>query len=1020
MIKKARYILSILLLTSMVSAGQYKSETLRKADKLYENHKIYEAVDYYIEAIKESPESQETMHRLASLYALNQAVPSAIKWYEELLKFKVQNFPMARFEYAQLLKKDGQHEKAIVTFKSFLKKYQRDDKPMVAAAVKLEVSGCEKALSSPVDSTYEVINLLAVNSIYTDMSPHIFQDTLYFSTILTDTPLTYLDDIGLKTYMHLNKIRFDAEEDSAMGPITPIIVDTSLSKNTHYANVVFSKNGELMLFTACQTDINFKNHCDIFASMKKSNRWTKPIKLGPSVNHESVSFSSTHPYLAPHKSKKKRTLYFSSNKPGGLGGYDLWSVDIDQKLACGSARNLGKKINSPGDEITPFVYSEEQILYYSSNGKAGFGGFDVYMAKKRGSRFKNVTSLGKPFNTGADEFAFQPYKKNKYVLVSNREGAATYHAHYVLDDLFIIKKKSIDKFLMVKVFVQDSLQREINDKKLRLSNTDTTFTIATNDYIKVSPEKKYSISTALEGYINDAKTTWIKGTGDDTTLVILYIQKVQKEKEIQLNNIYFDYQSAALKEISKKEIDLLYDILINNPQFRIEIGAHTDSKGTAQYNEDLSQKRAQSVVDYLLDKGIHAERLEAKGYGESKPIAPNTNEDGSDNEKGRQLNRRIAFKIIGLVATSPEFNQNSQKVNAVQDSTSEINYQVLIKSPVMMVDTAIDGVQINFTKSSSDSFIHYLSTPFSSQDSAMIFVQKLDKYGLKNAVVLADTIGRATKMQLTQNAKSITYKIPVAPSQQTDTSDNQDDKKRDDRLNVPTNESKAALTDFNDSTLTSAADSTKKVGVKSQQNKVSKVKEKLEPFKSIEGSNKLADGADSNIFTSIPIDASAVKNKVRWLKRPAAQRISCKTPITIHSMKVMAKQKSGVKFRVRVVKASNGKIITESEEFNLAPDKSASARVMKLHEVRVNIFLEKGSYFIFPVITDGLLAFLPRYTKENSFKDGLIKIHKAMYTSYDRSNPTKFKFKTKEEKKNTFVNYGPFLNIKFELAPLNK
>ena len=203
-----------------------------------------------------------------------------------------------------------------------------------------------------------------------------------------------------------------------------------------------------------------------------------------------------------------------------------------------------------------------------------------------------------------------------------------------------------------------------------------------------------------------------------------------------------------------------------------------------------------------------------------------------------------------------------------------------------------------------------------------------------------------------------------------------------------------------------------------------KIKKKL-PQPRIELEEKTAVAVQDDLvhkhrFVSQPKYASVDKKKIKWLKRPAAQRITCKNEITITSLSVMAKEKTGVSFKVRVVKASNGKLISETKSFTLKPNRKTSPKLMKLFDVKLNISLPKGSYFIFPVITKGHLAFIPKFAQENSFENGNVLIHKAMYTSYHTGKPIKYKFKTKEEKKNTYVNYGPFLNINVEILPKNK
>ncbi|MFT6747963.1 MAG: OOP family OmpA-OmpF porin, partial [Glaciecola sp.] len=924
--RKSSYIFILFAVLSCAAFGQYRSETLRKADILYQNHKIYEAIDLYVEAISETPHLQEIVYKVASLYKSNFALVQAEKWYEEVLKFKKQDYVLAKFEYAIVLKQLGKYEKAIVNFEEFIKYYRGNDKSDLSKVVEKLITGCDRAMMSEKDDSFEVLNLSRANSIYSDLAPYLYQDTLYFSSIKTDTALTYIDDIGIKFQMSLQKTAFNLMEDTAKGNVMPFGPSLAIGDNSHVANATFTKDGQTMFFTKCITNLEFKNHCDLYGSKLKVGKWEAPIKLGPTVNDKTGLTSSTHPSVAAHRKKNKNVLYFSSNRIGGQGGYDLWTVDIDEKFVCSKAKNLGKKINTAEDEITPSYNEEKQILYFSSNGHIGFGGFDIYKVKKKGRKFNAPSALKGPFNTSSDELYFQNLGNNKYLLVSNRNGAKIYHKDCVLDDMFIIRKKQRKKYLIAKLYVKDSLLTEVDSSTLQMISIDSSTVIKTNVAIRVYPGKDYTLSTNINDFINDSKTVSITKTSPDTLLVQLTIEKVEEEKEIQLKNIYFAFNSAELNDNSKLEIDQLLTILNNNPKFKIELGAHTDDIGKDEANQSLSQDRAESVVNYLVSEGIRIERLVPKGYGESKPIAPNKNKDGSDNPEGRQLNRRIVFKIIGEV----EVYQSSAPIQMIQ--TNDSAYTDTIVQEPELIDSPKDTIQ----KISNDTAVK------TSTDS--IFTKTAAAADLPNTVEKPDSINLTNKD---------TVLLPIT---------------------------KAPII-LDDSLKNNHKVSTKTV-----------VK---------------------NVLTSQPEDASAIKGKVRWLNRPAAQRISCKSTISIQSLRVMAKEKTGVTFKVRVVKASNGKTIHESEDFNLEPNKNVSAKLMKLFDVEINCKLEKGSYFIFPIVTKGSLAFMPRYTKENSFENGKIVVHKAMYTSYTTEKPIKYKFETKEEKKNTYVNYGPFLKMEF-------
>ena len=261
-----------------------------------------------------------------------------------------------------------------------------------------------------------------------------------------------------------------------------------------------------------------------------------------------------------------------------------------------------------------------------------------------------------PINTNLDEFYYTASNSSDAYFVSNRTGTKKYYKDYVLDDIFKVNQ-IVKKFIIVKTFEKDSAQKEILNSSITIKNINTSEVknVKTNDVIEVLTNSPFLINSIVSSHINGTKEfKFSPDLEDDTITVSLFLEKVIANKEITLKNIYFDFNSDSLKAESKFELDTLNQILVDNPNFTIEIGAHTDDVGKSDYNLTLSQKRAQSVVNYLIAKGINQNRLIAQGYGLTKPIAPNKNEDGTDNPEGRQLNRRIVFKIVGTEISSKQ------------------------------------------------------------------------------------------------------------------------------------------------------------------------------------------------------------------------------------------------------------------------------------------------------------------------------------------------------------------------------
>lgn len=338
-------------------------------------------------------------------------------------------------------------------------------------------------------------------------------------------------------------------------------------------------------------------------------------------------------------------MLFSSDRPGGQGKYDLWFAPLRNDGTLGQSINMGTEINSAGDDQAPYYNSKNKTLLYSSNGRVGLGGFDFYEANGDFSSWSSPENLGFPFNSSKDDIYFAAIDTdgNKGYISSDRESVCCLELFQVQREFINLKGTLLDcesgkPIEKAKVILTDSL-----------NNTSKELTLASDGMysFKIDVPRPIKITVEKEGYFSKTIRFSRQDLAKADTLLNpnLCLTPLVIDKPIVLKDIYYEFNKAELTPMSAQALDILADIMMDNPKITIELSSHTDGIGSDAYNLDLSQRRAQSCVDYLIAKGISAGKIQAKGYGKSMPIAPNTI-NGKDNPEGRALNRRTEFKVI--------------------------------------------------------------------------------------------------------------------------------------------------------------------------------------------------------------------------------------------------------------------------------------------------------------------------------------------------------------------------------------
>lgn len=655
---------------------------LRWADDLYGTGSYFNAIDYYQQLKADDERNPYYTYRLAECYRFTRDYVPAAHYYSEAYDLASKVYPLSAFWAGQMLKQQGEYVAAIASFKKFLADNKKasgskNQNAIVAVAddaerypdpkylknlkkrAQVEIDGCVMAMTSiKSPEPYNVINAGPnVNTPYTELSPYPLGDTaLLFSTMGRNAVIESngYEKLDYKEHF-LTSQKQKGYVDSFQWPLpfndgSNFFVDAK----SHVGNGCFSPGGDRFYFTKCGEADTMKLRCKIFVTRFDAQRWQIPVEVPGNVNEDGSS--NTMPYIA--KVGKKEVLFFSSDrKLQSRGGYDIWYSIVDPRN--GSYRrpqNAGKQINTKDDEITPYYDSRVNKLYFATNGLKSFGGFDIYSADGGPSRYTNLKNMGYPINSSADELYYikDPLGKPDAYVVSNRIGSFALKNPTCCNDIWRIQQEPtlviIGKVLSKKT---QELMPQTVVKMIDQKGEMNTYNSEDGNFLfSMQRAHSYVITGDKQGYTStraSVSTMEIKRSDpDDTVYVTIYLDSIRNS--FSVSNIYYDYDKATLRPESVTSLDSVVHFLSDNPSITVEIYSYTDGKGKEAYNMALSQRRAQSVLDYLEKNGIDRTRMTAKGFGPKNAVAPNEI-NGKDNPQGRQLNRRTEFRIVTDVPT---------------------------------------------------------------------------------------------------------------------------------------------------------------------------------------------------------------------------------------------------------------------------------------------------------------------------------------------------------------------------------
>jgi peptidoglycan-associated lipoprotein len=564
----------------------------------------YKAIEKYKKARKKEKDRAkriEYYYNIAECYRAIGKYEYAAQNYKVAIRLRYPNIE-ALLHYADMLRVTQKYAEATEVYRTYLDSIPDDSRALDG------IESMRKTQEWVANPTRHVINpIKEINKLGSDFSPVfvggrdneiIFTSSRKAATGKKESMIT-----GEK-YTDLFRATFGVQRQKWE---QPKLLDEDLIINTddEEGAATLNSTGEQMIFTRSRYDKTQALGTELYSTLQSRGSWSDPIKL--SVVGDSLI--AAHPALSPDGSM----LYFVSDKPGGQGGKDIWRAKAEGGT-FGNAVNLGSVINTSGDEMFPFVRDNGE-LYFASNGHIGQGGFDLFRAVQDDDGVWTVENMGSPMNSSADDFGIAYVTgEDKGMFSSNRKGSRG-------DDIysFVVPPKIYQ--------VEGEIFNKENNLKLdgatvRIIGTDgTNLKLRAKNgkfKLKLKPETEYIFAAFKDGFLRDKAAANTIGLADSKDFRFeMFLTPT--DAPIKVDNINYEFGSWELLETSKKSLDTLIQVLVFNPTITIELMAHTDHVGSDQFNFDLSQKRAQSVVDYLIEKGINPDRLVAKGYGETWP-----------------------------------------------------------------------------------------------------------------------------------------------------------------------------------------------------------------------------------------------------------------------------------------------------------------------------------------------------------------------------------------------------------------
>jgi len=620
-----------------VVVGDRSRISYDQGKSLYDSEKYADAIPFFEEVLKTNENNENSLYYLGLSYRYTDQPEKAVNTLKRLEAVNPDYYAWFYYEWGLALTELGQYAESIPLFEKFDSKFPNTPGDMQyhhRAKYKIRYAHAQEALQQNKVVMKEPVRLSdKINSPYNDYAP-------------------VVDPTGTKLYFTSRRVGGISKEESGAEQgdedvywiekidnawSEPSLMPEPINSSENEGIDFISADGQLIGFTSSRDE--GIGSSDIYFASLEGNQWSSQVNIGNVVNSPSWDSNSTISYDG-------NRIVFSSSRPGGYGGSDLYMCEKNFFGGWGPAMNLGPVVNTPFGESAPFLSQDGRTLYFASEGHPGFGGYDIFKTVLEGEKWTMPVNLGRPLNTADRDDYFTIGGSGEKGYVSRYEKGGKNSDLYEVD---IPEEMRPKPTVVVEGIVTNAKTKEVVGGYVMVEDLNTTELIAmsksnsaTGKYLVVLPAgKTYSVSANKEGFFFHSELFDVPATAKFSTIrKDIELKPIEKGAKIILNNIFFETGKAALSSQSRVELEKAIELLKTNPTMKIEVGGHTDNVGDDTFNMKLSHDRARSVREYLVAGGVAADRLQAKGYGELNPIATN------DTDDGRKANRRTEFVIL--------------------------------------------------------------------------------------------------------------------------------------------------------------------------------------------------------------------------------------------------------------------------------------------------------------------------------------------------------------------------------------
>lgn len=586
-----------ILLTGCGGAKLATADEQLARGEYYDASKTYRKIYNKLTKREERPLRGQVAFRMAECHRrLNQYARAAAA-YQNAARYEYPD-SMLYLYMAQMQQAAGNPAAAITSYQEYLKWHPEDQLALSG------LSGARMAQAREGATRYIVRNAKLFNSRRADYSPMFLGgslDQLYFTTTTEKVTGDHRSEI---TGMKKGDIWFVTKDENGQWQ-RPQAVEGELNTEVDEGTPSFTPDGQTMYLSRARREPNANTGVEIYTSQRSDAKWSAPVLF--EITRDTIS-SYAHPAVSPDGN----WLYFCSDMPGGSGGRDIWRVNLKERE--GSLENLGEWINTPGDEMFPYVRTDS-LLYFASNGHPGYGGLDLFRARLTSSGGWEITNMGLPVNSAADDFGITFGEGESGFFSSNRTDNRGYDHIYSFE--------LPDLKILISGWVLDRDEEPVPNAVIRIVGNDGSNQkqVARDDGSFSFPLQRgvsYVMMAGARGYLNSRQEFTADDAEEDAEYGVDFILAAINKPQV-IENIFYDYDKATLRPESTAALDEMAQVLRDNPNVTIEMASHTDRHGSDEYNIGLSSRRARSVIDYLISVGIQPDRLQSQGYGKSRP-----------------------------------------------------------------------------------------------------------------------------------------------------------------------------------------------------------------------------------------------------------------------------------------------------------------------------------------------------------------------------------------------------------------